>query len=338
MWLAEYISEKLIDMDIDICIDDYGFLDTTPELQDPIFVCLGGSYAYGTNTPTSDLDIRGVACHSKDEILLGHGFEQVINEPTDTVIYSLRKLCNLLVNCNPNTIEILGVKPEHRLYVSSIGEELIKNRDMFLSMKCVSSFMGYANQQMYRLQQKSLVALSEEDLNKHIVNTLNGMKQMLAEQMGMTNIDVRLKDGQIVIDGSMKDYPAENLSKALGALNNTLQDYHKRSVRNEKAMEHGKIAKHSMHLLRLYMMCEDILLYGEINTYREKEHDLLMDVRNGKYLGEDGRPNKEFFDLVRDYESRLEYAKEHAVIPKKPDTKRIDDFLKKVNLEVIMRG
>lgn len=90
-----------------------------------------------------------------------------------------------------------------------------------------------------------------------------------------------------------------------------------------------------MHLLRLYMMCEDILLYGEINTYREKEHDLLMDIRNGKYLGEDSRPNKEFFDIVREYEERLAYAKEHSVIPSKPDMKRIDNFVKNVNERII---
>ena len=102
-------------------------------------------------------------------------------------------------------------------------------------------------------------------------------------------------------------------------------------------MAHGKIAKHSMHLLRLYMMCEDMLLRGEISAYREKEHDLLMDIRNGKYLGSDGRPNKEFFDLVRDYEVRLDYAKEHSVLPDKPDMKRIEQFMMDVNKKQIMK-
>ena len=76
------------------------------------------------------------------------------------------------------------------------------------------------------------------------------------------------------------------------------------------------------------MMCEDLLLKGEVVTFRDKEHNLLMDIRNGKYLGEDGRPVKEFFDLVHEYENRVEYAKEHSVLPPKPDTERIDHFLK----------
>ena len=32
----------------------------------------------------------------------------------------------------------------------------------------------------------------------------------------------------------------------------------------------------------------DILEKGEINTYREEEHDLLMAIRNGNYQKEDG--------------------------------------------------
>ena len=333
--LSKTIGDQLRQLGKPFNEEDYRFLDTTPELHTPVLVGLGGSHAYGTNVPTSDLDIRGIAMHSAEDILLGTGFEQVCNEPTDTTIYSLKKVVSLLANCNPNVIEMLGLKPEHYLYTNEIGKELLKNKDMFLSMKCVGSFMGYANQQMYRLQQKSLVALSEAQLNEHIVKTLSNMRSTLAEQYDMQGVDVRLKDGKIVFDLQITDYPAENLPAVLGTLNKTIQDYNKNGQRNEKAMAHGKIAKHSMHLLRLYMMCEDILLKGEINTYREKEHDLLMDIRNGKYLGEDGRPVKEFFDMVHDYEARLEYAKEHSVLPARPDTKRIDAFLKTTNLSVL---
>ena len=333
--LSYVISTALDKIGKPINAEEYRFLDKTPELHTPVLIGLGGSHAYGTNIPTSDMDIRGIAMHSKDDILLGRGFEQVINEQTDTTIYSLKKVVSLLTNCNPNVIEMLGLKPEHYLYVSDIGRELLNNRDMFLSMKCVGSFMGYANQQMYRLQQKSLTVLTEEQLNEHIVKTLNNMRSVLEEQYDMKGINVHIKDGKIVFDLSLTDYPAEDLSSVLGTMNKTLQDYHKNSMRNKKAIEHGKIAKHSMHLLRLYMMCEDMLLYGEINTFREKEHDLLMDIRAGKYLGEDGKPDKEFFDMVHDYEARLDWAKEHSVLPAKPDAKRIDNFMKKTNLSVL---
>lgn len=334
--LSRYIAAKLEYLGKHINVEDYKFLETTPELHDPILIGLGGSHAYGTNIETSDIDIRGIALHSEDDILLGRGFEQVCNEPTDTTIYSLKKVVSLLINCNPNVIEMLGLKPEHYLYLDNVGKELLREKDMFLSNKCVSSFMGYANQQMYRLQQKSLVAMSDEDYNAHIVKTLNGMRETLENQHNITGLEVKLKDGKIVLDLSVTDYPTENLASVLNTLNTTIREYNRNSKRNEHALAHGKIAKHSMHLLRLYMMCEDLLLDGKIVTYREKEHDLLMDIRNGKYLGEDGKPTKEFFDMVHDYESRLEYAKEHSVLPPKPDYKKIDQFIVAINYNNVL--
>lgn len=333
--LNYYIYKRLLSIGKIINPEDYTFLNTNENLHSPILIGLGGSHAYGTNIATSDMDIRGIALNSKRDILLGRGFEQIINEATDTTIYSLRKIVDLLTNCNPNTIEILGLKPSHYLYVSDVGRKLLLNNDMFLSNKCVKSFMGYANSQLYRLRQKTTVAMSEEELNVHIYKTLNGMREILEKNHSMEGIDVHMKDSKIVLDLNLKDYPAEDLSAVLGVFNNTLREYNKASQRNEKALEHGKIAKHSMHLLRLYMMCEDMLLFGEINTYREKEHDLLMSIRRGEFLGEDGKPNKEFFELVEDYDNRLQKAKEKSVLPEKPDMKRIENFMIEVNEKII---
>ena len=122
----------------------YAFLRDNEHLgRNIIFLTLGGSYAYGTNVEGSDVDIRGCALNRKEEILTRQNFEQVVNEDTDTTIYSFNKLVNLLLNCNPNTIEILGLKPEHYLYLSPIGQELLDKRKLFLSRRAAYSFGGY---------------------------------------------------------------------------------------------------------------------------------------------------------------------------------------------------
>lgn len=92
---------------------EYDFLLENPHLGSNImFLTLGGSHAYGTNVPGSDVDVRGVTGDSKYD-LLGFGtFEQVVEQSTDTTIYGFRKLVSLLVNCNPNVIEMLGSKPD----------------------------------------------------------------------------------------------------------------------------------------------------------------------------------------------------------------------------------
>lgn len=72
---------------------------------------VSGSYGYGTNREGSDIDFRGVALNLPSDLIGLTAFEQYEDSATDTVIYSFNKLVSLLLNCNPNTIEILGLRP-----------------------------------------------------------------------------------------------------------------------------------------------------------------------------------------------------------------------------------
>ena len=90
-----------------------------------------------------------------------------------------------------------------------------------------------------------------------------------------------------------------------------------------------------MHLVRLYMMCLDILEREKIVTYRADEHDLLMDIRNGKYLDSNRQPIAEFYEMVDDFEKKLEYAKQHTNLPDNPDYKAINEFVASVNERVV---
>lgn len=110
-----------------------------------------------------------------------------------------------------------------------------------------------------------------------------------------------------------------------------------KGIASEKfhALEHNKLAKHMMHLVRLYLMCFDILNNGEIVTYREKDHDFLMEIRNGKYLDENKQPIPEFFKLVDELEAKFDMAKETTSLPDNPDYKKINEFVASVNERVV---
>ena len=90
-----------------------------------------------------------------------------------------------------------------------------------------------------------------------------------------------------------------------------------------------------MHLVRLYLMCLDILEKEEIVTYRAADHDLLMDIRNGRYQREDHTFSSAFYDLLNDLEKRLDYAREHTSLPEAPDLARIEAFQMEVNERVV---
>ena len=131
---------------------DYDFLRTDKNLgNNIILLTIGGSYAYGTNNENSDIDIRGCALNTKMQILTNQNFEQRVDVNTDTTIYAFNKLISLLSSVNPNTIELLGNKPEYYFYVQPIGQELLDNSHLFLAKRAVYSFGGYASQQIRRL-------------------------------------------------------------------------------------------------------------------------------------------------------------------------------------------
>lgn len=77
-----------------------------------------------------------------------------------------------------------------------------------------------------------------------------------------------------------------------------------------------------------------IIEIEEIVTYREKEHDLLMNIRNGKYMIGD-KVRDEFWDLLNEYEKRFEYAKANSSLPDKPDYKKVEEFVMSVNERII---
>ena len=324
---------------------EYSFLKENEHLgKNIILLGLGGSHAYGTNVEGSDVDIRGCALNSKMDILTNQNFEQFVNTETDTTIYSFNKLISLLTNVNPNTIELLGCKPEHYLYLSPIGKELLDNRHLFLSKKCIHSFGGYATAQLRRLDNKAGRS-SQENLEQHILNSINNaaytFKQHyleMPEDAVKLYIDEAVNEEyntEIFMDVNLKHYPLRDYKGMWLEMNNIVKEYNKIGHRNSNAIERGKLGKHMMHLVRLYLMCFDIMDKGEIITFREKDHDLLMDIRNGKYLDDQDQPVPEFMDMVAEYESKLDKLKETTFLPEKPDYKKINEFVASVNERIV---
>lgn len=327
---------------------DYDFLREDKNLGSNIIILtLGGSHAYGTNNENSDLDVRGCALNSKMQILTNENFEQFVNEETDTTIYAFNKLISLLSNVNPNTIELLGNKPEHYLYVSPIGQELLDHASMFLSKRAAYSFGGYATAQLRRLDNKAVRLVNQEQREKHILNSIMNAYYTFPDKyfqfpedsikLYIDKSDQEEYDSEIFMNVNLHHYPLRDYKSMWSEMHNVVKDYSKVGKRNKNAIEHNKLGKHMMHLIRLYMMCLDILEKEEIVSFREREHDLLMDIRNGKYLDDNKQPTSDFYEMVNKYEKKLEYAKENTSLPDNPNYKEINEFVASVN-ERVVRG
>lgn len=338
---------KLKEIKEKVSSTEYDFLRSNEHLgKNIILLGLGGSHAYGTQTETSDLDVRGIVLNKKNEILTNQKFEQFVNEETDTTIYAFNKMITLLSNCNPNTIELMGLNPEHYLYIHPIGQELLDNKKLFLSKKAAHSFGGYATAQLRRLDNKSARLLGQEQREHHILNSILNAKDTFPEKYFYyqeDNIDLYVDkavqegyDSEVFIDIHLHHYPLRDWKSMWSEMNNIVKDYSKIGKRNYRAIEHNKLGKHMMHLIRLYLMALDIFEKEEIITYRENDLSFLMDIRNGKYLTDERQPTKEFYEIVDDFEKRLLYAKENTSLPDVPDYKKINDFVASVNERVVI--
>lgn len=326
--------------------NEYDFLRTNEHLNNNIgIITLGGSYAYGTNTDTSDIDIRGMFVPTKREIILENNYDQFEERNTDTVLYNISKLFTLLSGCNPNVIEMLGNKPEHYIYLSKYGKLLLDNKKIFLSKRCINTFAGYAVAQLRRLENKCARVISKSEREQHILDTIESAKYAFPDRYPIDSINLYIDDSnkeefdkEIYIDSVINHVPLRDVNSMILELENIVRSYDKEKLgtRNKRAMCHEKLGKHMMHLLRLYMMCIDILTKEEIITYRENEHDLLMRIRNGEFLDENKQPTSEFFDILNSYIKDFDYAKNNTNLPDKPDFKAIDELKYTIYEDILM--
>jgi predicted nucleotidyltransferase len=325
---------------------EYEFLRSHPRLGDRIILMgLGGSYAYGTNNENSDIDFRGITLNLPSDLLGLTEFEQYEDDSTDTVIYAFNKIVKLLLECNPNTIELLGLDDEQYLIKTSLGQELLDNKGLFLSKRAAKSFGGYASAQLRRLQNAlARDSMGQEERERHIYNSVKNALEDFQRKNHMGdkgNIRIYIDksenpelETELFVDADYKHLPLRDYENMLGVMNSVIRDYDKIGKRNKKK-DDNHLNKHAMHLVRLFMMAIDILEKGEICTHRTDDLELLKSIRRGDFQKVDGTYQKEFYDLLSAYEKRLEVATAKTTLPDNPDMEKVEMFVEYVNRKAI---
>lgn len=308
-----------------------------------IYMVLAGSRGYGTHTPTSDYDWRGVMVPDKGHMIgLKPAFEQF--QQGELTIFSLQKFARLAVECNPNIIELLWAKTceEHPAFWPFIDE-----RDRLLSQKAQYTFNGYAKSQLKRIEthrkwllnppdhkpERSEFGLPEEskvpaEIMALVQSKVDSWALDLAEIDGASRKAILTQlEEQFTYDvdtravkalGFSEESQAQILGEKryLAALKHWKQYNTWKTERNpaRAALEAkcGYDAKHAMHLIRLLRMGSEILEGQGVQMWRSDREELLF-IREG-HLTYDA-----LMDMVSKEDERLLEAVKTTKLPKKPD-------------------
>lgn len=329
--------------------EEYRFLREDEHLgRHVILLGLAGSHAYGTDCEGSDIDIRGIALNRRSDLIGLTEYEQYTDSRTDTVIFAFNKAVRLLLACNPNLLELLGLRPEHYLYLDAMGQSLLGHAKLFLSRRAIHSFGGYADAQLRRLQNaQARDSYPQAEKEQHMLRSIQRAMQGFRERYETFEEGaVRLYTGQAVhpeldteifMDVNLRHYPLRDYRNLWNEMNSIVKSYDRLGKRNRKK-DDNHLNKHAMHLIRLLMMAVDILEKEEICTYREAEQELLWSIRRGDYQKEDGTFREEFYEIVSDYEKRLDDAAAHTGLPQEPDLRKVQEFVMEVNEKAVLDG
>lgn len=106
-----------------------------------------GSYMYGTNLPTSDVDYRGFFMPSLRSVC---GIDQseesrvINNKDKDEAFWEIRRYVKLCCQANPNVLETAFAPEDCVVKRTPLADKILAMRDQFLSRRIARTYMGYA--------------------------------------------------------------------------------------------------------------------------------------------------------------------------------------------------
>jgi uncharacterized protein len=117
-----------------------------------IYRCVVGSKAFGLDNQDSDTDLRGIYLPPADLHWSLYGIpEQLENHDNQECYWELQKFLVMALKANPNVLECLYTPIVER--ITPIAEELLADKEIFLSQLVYQTYNGYVMSQFKKMEQ-----------------------------------------------------------------------------------------------------------------------------------------------------------------------------------------
>ncbi|WP_298751926.1 nucleotidyltransferase domain-containing protein [uncultured Arcobacter sp.] len=296
-----------------------------------------GSHLYGLATPESDLDFAGVFIPDKEFI---YGFQNIEEvdlsieskspdgrndaNAVDRKMYTAQKFLKLAMECNPNIIEQVFVNESNIIYKDTLGQMILDNKHIFPSKLIKHRFGGYAISQQKKMLVKpdNLKELMEgkEILEKWLeldAKEMIGNERFLNHMYNNENEKPVFEDKKDHVKcGDLNFQKHVMVKKAYKMIDERLS---KASHRKEGWLQHGYDLKFCHHYIRLFLEGIELFETGSLQ-FPLRHHDLLMDIKTGKYKLNEVMEIGEFFDDV------FNRAYEKSELPSKPNYDKVNQL------------
>jgi len=261
-----------------------------------------GSHMYGLDTPTSDMDYKGIYLPELHELLLGTAAKNISHstgddksrntaDDVDDDWYSIAEFMKLAMKGETVALDMMHVNPELVTVeldpeYGYIWEELVASRELFYT-KNLKAYMGYVKRQAakYGLKGSRISAMREAiEFLKDVPQekTLYDFRHELPENEYANKIEVVNEKSGVVSnfyevngkkyqDTNTVEYTLERVEKALAG-------YGARALLAEK--NEGVDWKAVSHALRAGYQLRSILVNGSF-SYPLEETEFLRNVKSG---------------------------------------------------------
>jgi hypothetical protein len=287
-----------------------------------IFSCITGSQLYGTATPESDTDVRGVFIPT-EEFYFGfmEKVEQVESHVPDETYWEITKFFKLCLDNNPNILELLFIPKEFTLGKTEEWDRIMEHRDLFLSTKARHTFSGYAVSQLHRIKQHREWLLNPP-AKKPERRDFNLPETNVITKDQINAYDELLDRGEILEIGIQTLQVLQREKAYFNAMKywDNYQRWKAERNKDRASLEakFGYDTKHASHLFRLMGEGIELLTTGNI-TFPRPDADELLAIRHGKYSYEELMSK-----LGIDVDSNFKSIEDKIILPHNPDRKKAD--------------
>jgi len=298
-----------------------------------IFLTKFGSHLYGTDTPESDTDYKGVYLPTIEQVILGkypkllkfdsnRSNEKNTKEDIDCEIYSLHYFLELASKGETVALDMLHSRANNIIFNSSIWTELYINRSKFYT-KNMKAFLGYCLQQAAKYGLKGSRIASAKVLVKFLNNfdpdsklkdvwdempTDNNMLYMLTEPGEIRTFNFCGKQIQETV----------KVSYALDIVNRFINQYGERAKQAER--DEGVDWKAMSHAIRAAFQLQEIYITG----------DLFFPLLDKEFLKKVKAGDLKFKEVQETLELAIKSVKklaDESSYPETVDREWVDNFI-----------